>query len=435
LSLFNQGGGRLIFGFDDKTRQPVDTGRPPNVSAAYHGDKLQQIVGDYVARPFEAKVLIGQRDGQDFPVVVVPSGVKTPVPARKNFPSDARGKLVVRQNAIYIRSIQDNRVATTEPLTPDDWDQLMQRCFDNREMDIGRFFRRNLPGIVDELRKHGALAADSQLDLGPKPEIKAEVKQAVKKLDEGTMRFQDRLNYLDREGKKPSIAKEVGWREVAVAVKGTISRFPAQNFLGHLFAHQPRLSGWPIWIDSRGFSEQDQHPYPNGPAWEALVRNNVIPGRFTSDLIDFWHIDPVCWFYHRRIYYEDILPGFLDQNGRGLDFSRSISMVTETIAVATAFAGALSADPGRTHLEFAFRWNQLQGRKLGAYFEPGRDFFSPKVAYKDEAMSVVEVELSNQRTTLARYVAMAVSPLFEVFGYTAPQSLIDEIVDRTINRN
>jgi hypothetical protein len=34
LSLFNQGGGSLIFGFDDKTRLPLEDGRPANVAQA-----------------------------------------------------------------------------------------------------------------------------------------------------------------------------------------------------------------------------------------------------------------------------------------------------------------------------------------------------------------------------------------------------------------
>ena len=224
------------------------------------------------------------------------------------------------------------------------------------------------------MRKLGATPS-AQLDLGPKPEIKAEVKAAVKKLDEGTMRFEERLAYLTQLGKAPLIPREAGWREVAVMVKGSISQFPAQSFLDHLFAHQPRMSGWPIWIDTRRFPEQDQHPYPNGKAWEALVRNNTIPGRYTSDLIDFWRIDPVCSFYHRRLYYEDILTGSIDKHGRGLDFTTSISVVTEAIAVSTAFAGALSADPRTTHLEMAFRWNRLRDRKLGSFFDLSQGTF------------------------------------------------------------
>ena len=49
-------------------------------------------------------------------------------------------------------------------------------------------------------------------------------------------------------------------------------------------------------------------------------------------------------------------------------------------------------------------------------------------------MLLIEVELANPRTTLARYVGMAVRPLFEAFGYTAAQSVIEEIVDRTVHR-
>jgi predicted HTH transcriptional regulator len=44
LSLRNRNGGQLIFGFDDKTGEPAGQGRPVDLRAAFHADKVQELV-------------------------------------------------------------------------------------------------------------------------------------------------------------------------------------------------------------------------------------------------------------------------------------------------------------------------------------------------------------------------------------------------------
>jgi hypothetical protein len=47
--------------------------------AAPHLDKIQGIVSRYASELFEVAVAFGERDGQDYPVIVVPEGIGTPV--------------------------------------------------------------------------------------------------------------------------------------------------------------------------------------------------------------------------------------------------------------------------------------------------------------------------------------------------------------------
>jgi hypothetical protein len=78
LALRNQNGGFLLIGFDDNgSPLPLENGL--DVRAAFHIDNIQKIVSQFASKPFSVEVHFRQRDGVDYPVVQVESGVKTPV--------------------------------------------------------------------------------------------------------------------------------------------------------------------------------------------------------------------------------------------------------------------------------------------------------------------------------------------------------------------
>jgi hypothetical protein len=72
---------------------------------------------------------------------------------------------VLRQNAVYVRTISNGRVSSSEPLTAADWERLIGICFDNREADIGRFLRRNLGAIMDQLEMKPASPEPTPIEL------------------------------------------------------------------------------------------------------------------------------------------------------------------------------------------------------------------------------------------------------------------------------
>lgn len=152
MALRNHGGGVLVVGFDNKTLKPIAAGRPPDLATSYHQDTIQKLVKDFIDPPFEVAVRIGEKDGLKYPVLEVPSGIIFPVFARRQ----ASG---VRQYAVYIRSVNNSGVVeSTEPRSPEDWDALFRVCFENREADIARFFRRHLPEISRQIAKLPELA-------------------------------------------------------------------------------------------------------------------------------------------------------------------------------------------------------------------------------------------------------------------------------------
>jgi hypothetical protein len=447
IALRNRNGGLLVIGIDDKTLAPVAEGRPADLRAAYHPDALQKLVNDYAEPGFPVTVEFVERDGLEFPVVAVPPGVKSPAMARQDVKNDKEVK-VLRQHAVYVRSATNDVVQTTEPRSAQDWDDLMGICFDNREADVGRFLRRNLGGMLDEL----GLKPRAEQPLPPATPSKAPGEVAAPivptptvvvappvlpgrgpetVLDEGAIRFAARLEFLRKQAPPVKLPEVKAWREVGIVLTGPVQPLLGQHLLGAVFPRHPKLSGWPLWVDSRGLGGEWEHPYPAANGWEALV--TLSQAAFVKGtLVDFWRIDPRGEFYHRRTLEDDLWPSVPDEDrGKVFDIINAIKRVAEALATAQAFAQGLSADPENAMLRAAFRWTNLSGRQLFS-MERGRDFFAPTPAYEDTAHSSVEIPVSTAPGAIASYVNQAVMPLFTSFGYQVPRFVIDELTAKTL---
>ena len=147
LALRNYGGGYLVIGFDDNTHEPDQDNVPQNVKAAFHIDKIQALISRYASEPFEVSVEFPEREGQPYPVLIVPPGVKTLVVAKADLRS-ANGQINV--NDVYIRSLRSNNTpSTTKATCREIWPSIIEACFENPLMtDIGRIScRRHLGGL------------------------------------------------------------------------------------------------------------------------------------------------------------------------------------------------------------------------------------------------------------------------------------------------
>lgn len=447
VALRNRNSGMLVIGFDDKTLAPVDEGRPADLRAAYHPDALQKLVNDYVEPGFPVTVEFVERDGKEFPVVVVPPGVKSPAMGRQDVKND-KGEKVLRQYAVYVRSATNNVVQTTEPRSAQDWDELMGICFDNREADVGRFLRRNLGTMINEmglgLKSEQAIspqlpsnalsepAPPVALTLAPvvaQPVSPAQSPETV--IDEGAEKFAARLEFLRKRTLPVTMPEVMAWREVGIVLMGPVRPFLGQHLLGALFPRHPKLSGWPLWIDSRGLGGELEHPYPAANGWEALVTLSE-RAMVKGTIVDFWRIDPRGEFYHRRTLEDDLWPNLPDEDrGKVFDIINAIKRVAEALATVQAFAQGMSADPENATLRAAFRWTNLSGRKLLS-MDKGRDFFAPTAAYEDVASSSMEMPVSAAPGAIASYVNQAVTPLFATFGYQVPRFVVDELTAKVL---
>lgn len=87
LALANHGGGYVVIGFDNTTRQPAE-GRPGTLEV-YGQDVVNGIVKRYADPPFECIVHFPTRsaDGKDYPVIWIP-GSPVPVRAKRSGPDE-----------------------------------------------------------------------------------------------------------------------------------------------------------------------------------------------------------------------------------------------------------------------------------------------------------------------------------------------------------
>ena len=145
FALRNRNGGFLVIGFDNKTLQPDIGHRPPDVKSQFHIDKIQGLISKYASELFEIEVAFPSLDGREYPVIVVPEGVTAPVAAKSDL-FETAGKALIRVGEAYFRTLAANGTPSTAVARPQDWREIVEICFENREADFGRFLRRQLAG-------------------------------------------------------------------------------------------------------------------------------------------------------------------------------------------------------------------------------------------------------------------------------------------------
>jgi hypothetical protein len=424
LAMRNNNGGYMVIGFDDKTLEPILDNAPSNVRQMFNIDKIQGAISKYSSELFEIKVDFPQRDGQEFPVIVIPTGVKTPVVAKSDlFSKDKQSKQLIREDTVYVRSLSSNNTPSTTQAKSKDWSSLMEICFDNREADIGRFIRRQLSGISSDQVNVLATAIAGNI----KPEISNE--DLLKEyLQESEQCYEETL----KEKKVGNIPEHGSW-EVGLIVSGdTPTQHTATtDFLSLLSSNNPNYTGWPVWLDSRQFAE-DYRPYTMKGVWEALLITLKSGWR---NHIDFMRLDPKGKFFLLRALEDDIGRDY-PQALTVLDFSLAIIRTAEAIAVGIAFAKSMGYSSDTTTLAFVFKWTKLKKRKLSSWANnnlldiPDRYFASDS-----EIISFIDVPLETPLSALSQYVHQVTRPLFEAFnGYTVSRDAVEDITRSLIER-
>lgn len=421
IALRNHGGGRVILGVDDATLRPSKVSKPADLAKAYHSDRVNAAVAKFALPKFEVRVEMKRFEGSILPVILVEGGIEFPVITKA-----ALNK--IRQNAVYVRSIENGRASSMEPKSPQDWDRLIQKCFDNREADIARFFERHLPGIAARIQKMtgGGVGAPQSLIPEPNP--------ALALLGEGLKRASERVSQSFGDNTNP--LKNIGFQEAAFCIFGDFSKPRMSSLLDELFVRQPHLTGWPPWVDSRRFSQDNARPYVKDQGWEAMVYSPYSPQ--TIGMLDFWRITTDGQFYLLRTLEDDTTPRLQGSGiapGVLLDFYLVISRTAEIIFTAKAFAEALGTSSGDSKLKMAFKWSRLAGRKLTCWLEPARRIHSGIKAVDDAVTSQLEVDLGTAESEIWQFVRSVTQPVFDVFGYQMSDAVVQDIVDKTLHRS
>jgi Putative DNA-binding domain len=446
IALKNFDGGILILGLDNRTGESIMEGRPVNLRELYHIDKMQAMIGRLARPSFEIEIHFVPRGDADFPVIVVPGGVRAPVIARSTV-RETSGKTILEQNAVYVRCLANDTPSSSKPVTHRDWDELFGRCFANREVDVGQFIQRHIPNllnILQEQRSHTpspVVLSQGEETNNSKAETSLTVTQEVQRstfefLKYGSDRFEERVRELRSGNTIPILPEHGSWEVAFTLAEHQLDLVASDDFLSRLFINQPRYTGWPCWIDSRNFADQRAHPYPYDHGWEALIIR--LEQTFFYNHIDFWRIEPRGRFYQRRALEDDIEASRGNQRLPALqllDFLLVIARVAEAIGVGLQFARALGCDVETTILSFVFRWKKLKGRRLASWAEPGRTLFPSSEAIQDEVVSFTEVPLETELAKISYYVRQATRDVFEVFGKEFKEPIYDEICAKTLQRS
>jgi hypothetical protein len=341
---------------------------------------------------------------------------------------------------VYFRTLRANGTPSTAVARPQDWLEIVEICFENREADVGRFLRRQLAALdlstlVAALNQLGltGIAASAVPDAlgGAGTTWPAALRErAMALLGEGSDRFKNALEARTLNPEEQKLADAGSW-SVALAINPPrTDKLPDQVFRSTLASSNPRYTGWPVWLDSSGFTDESARPKVLDKAWEALI---VSPAHAAGHL-DCLRLDPKGEFYLRRNLQDDTTDKV--KPFTYLDPVLVIIRVAEAIAVGLSFAKALGWEPEPTRLGYAFRWTKLKGRCLASWANR-QAYLSADYgpAHEDEVTSYIELSLDTPITAISPAVDQATQDLFVLFdGFRMPVTSIEHWVQRLIER-
>jgi hypothetical protein len=415
IALRNQNGGQMIIGFTDQGL-PDPSAPPANLEALFHNDAIQAIVSKYSAHAFAVEVEFGLRDGQKYPVITVGPGVTSPAAAKASLKSSDGTRELVKDHAVYVRSLSSSGIVSTTEARRDDWEALTTRCFNNREADIGAFVRRNLGALVPAL---------TQIARQPTTE-----ERLLEALDFGRSRLLESAK--DRGVTLPSI----GYRESAMVVDGDVpEQEVSQQLRQRLLLNPPRTSGWPPFVDLDGGGPQTQDvPYFTDNALEAFVVNIPPDPPLVGYHLNFWRIEPAGRFFAFDGLEDDLPHNSGGELLQSLDFALQIVRPVETIVHGLYFARELGCDPAKAALLCRFRWSKLANRTLTSWYLPSRWFRRNEIATQDTYLSpVAAIPLDTPPTAVAPHVRNVVKGLFRLFnGREFDASIYEDIVKQIV---
>jgi hypothetical protein len=431
FALRNRNGGFFIIGLNDKTLKPDSRSHSTRVQEIYHTDAIQSIISKYASSLFEIEVTFGQVDGVDIPVIVVPSGVTFPV-ATKAHLRDANGKSLIAFGQIYFRTLNANGTPSTAAAQPQDWKDIVEICFENREADLGRFLRRLVgSGTADvgALLQAAVRPARRSGDDGgttAKPLLRD---RALELLDEGMKRFGTEVAQRKLSGEAKRLVEGGSWEVALIIDPPKVDQLPTESFRQILASSNPRFTGWPVWLDSSDFRETANRPVVRSGAWETFV---VSVEEDFSD-VDFYRFDPNGKFYLYRNLQDDASNKV--RPGTALDPILVVIRLAEAVAVGLAFAKALGWPAEQTTLGFATRWTKIRGRKIHSWANNRAYFSERSPASDDVAVGFCQLHADTPANAIAPTIETLARPLFVLFGgFEMPKPSIEQWVQKLIER-
>ena len=421
FAIRNRNGGFIVIGFNNDTLKSDPYQLSDPIQTVFHFDYLQALISKYALEPFEINIALRELNGQEHPVIIIPEGVKVPAIVKSSLNGYGR-KSLLAEGDIFFRTLNSNGTPSSAKILPRDYPELLEICFENREADIGRFLRRHL-GSGELAQMVEALSGISRPS---NPTLKD---RALAVIESGIQALETTLKSRTlSENEKAALNGLTMHVGLALEPEHT-DALPTGTFINSIAGANPQYSGWPVWLDSRGFPQQADRAVVVDNAWQALIVD--VNGGWSQHL-EFMRLDPTGNFYLRRAMQDDLndraVPGSV------LDPILMLYRVIEVLAVGISLARATgwSADDKAA---FAFRWDGLNGRRLSSWVNP-MHFLEGGTSATNLAQGFTEVRLDTPHSALAPYVRNAVGPMFVTFsGYEPSLALIEDCVKRLVERN
>jgi hypothetical protein len=250
-------------------------------------------------------------------------------------------------------------------------------------------------------------------------------------LTTGNDRFKRAISARNLKSDEKSVVEAGSWEVALVIDPPSGETLPDQTFYSRVVSSNPQLTGWPVWLDSRGFHDESARPRVTDKAWEALI----VSLEGWSRHVDFYRLAPQGEFYLWRNLPDDVYEKI--EPGTYLDPIVVLIRVAEAIAVGMAIAKSITQaeQVERTRLSFAFRLKKLKGRKLHPWANPFVTISAFQAAHDDEVTTYVEAALDTPVSGIPPLVDQATQDLFVLFGgHRLPQQATENWVQKLLQR-
>jgi hypothetical protein len=421
FALRNRNGGFLVIGFNNETLEADEYTQQKVVSEVYHLDLIQGLVSRYANLPFEIEVAVRERERREHPVILVPEGLQVPVVVKRDLNGEG-GKSLLKEGDLYFRTLRSNGTPSSARISPNDYPDLLDICFENREANIGRFIRRQLSGI--DLASLGVVF--SNLSQPPAPGFREKAFTALDGDYENYTLAIERRNAGDQYNR---IENALTMHVAMLLEPQNPQALANQEFMNRVAAGNPQYSGWPVWLDTRYNNNADDRPYVHDGGWQTLMAD--LDGGWFS-MFEYLRYDPRGAFFIRRVMQDDLTEKV--QAGTALDATLMIFRVTEVIAAGINIAKATGWSEEHS-ASFAFRWTGLKDRRLTPWVNSFRSLGARGQSSTESVDAFVEVPIGTPHSALGPYVKTAVDPLFSVFdGYEPSVEAVETNVQKVVER-
>jgi hypothetical protein len=362
-----------------------------------------------------------QKDDFEYPVICVPSGIKTPVAAKAEIRDDTEARrALVQINTVYVRTLKSNNTVSTAVAGWQDWGRIAEICFDNREADIGRFMRRHLDDAT--LARVAAVFGSTTTQARNGAES-----LSLEWLEKGRKAFDARLH---RDG---ITLPDIGFLELAAVIDGDVKGgLEANRSMKNLITTaNRRFTGWPFFVTLDSADLAERRPQAIEDGWEqAVVMLSGDPWGMNG--VDFWRVEPSGKLYAIRALDEDISEDLAGTHQ--LAITLAIWRVGDALLEALAIGRAMAKEPGSASLAVTIRWTGLTGRRLSnarsrRYIPIGGQ------SRDDAAISYLSIPIDIPDAALIPRIAGALAPLYRRFdGFEISGDVVEQEMQELMSR-